>query len=97
MKILLVCLLWCSTALANQRLYERNCTKCHNMDPSKAGPIGPELVTTPQSVFRTKIVHGTYPKDYVPKRKTKIMPKFKLFDWQVDSLYWYVQMFKKVK
>lgn len=91
----IIFILMISSAHANQRLYERNCTKCHNADPSKPGSIGPELVTTPQKAFKMKVVHGKYPNGYKPKRNSKAMPKFGLFDWQVDSLYWYVQIFKK--
>lgn len=92
-------LMWMiSTAcFANQRMYERNCTKCHNPDPSKAGPIGPELVSTPEKAFKQKVVHGTYPKNYKPKRQSNMMPKFAFLDIQVNSLYWYVQMFKGKK
>lgn len=84
-------------AYANQRMYERNCTKCHNVNPSLAGTTGPELVTTPERVYKVKIVHGSYPSGYKAKRRSKAMPKFKLYDWQIKSLYWYIQFFKPIE
>lgn len=93
--LILTILLLTGTAHANQTLYKNNCVRCHNQDPSKAGSIGPELVTTPKEVLKMKVPTGQYPKDYKPKRKTKIMPKFKLTDDQLESIYWYIQMFKR--
>lgn len=83
------------TNVTNGRLiYENRCIKCHSVNPTRNGSIGPELFTTPLEVFKTKLKTGTYPKDYVPKRKTKIMPKFPDLTGKEELLYNYVRSFK---
>lgn len=88
MVVIVLLLLFSFPATANtgKQLYTKNCIRCHNADPSKAGAIGPELKTTPDNVFLGKVTKGVYPKDYKPKRKTKIMPKFKFSNEQVDQI-----------
>jgi mono/diheme cytochrome c family protein len=77
-----------------KRIYLGTCVRCHNVDPRKAGSIGPELYTTPLDVFRTKVPEGKYPSGYTPKRRTKIMPKFPDLTNKVDWVYDYVRSFK---
>jgi mono/diheme cytochrome c family protein len=76
-------------------IYKTVCSKCHNVNPTKPGSIGPELFTTPKEVFRTKVITGTYPVNYKPKRKTRIMPKFKNLTTKIDLIYNYIRSFKK--
>ena len=77
-----------------KRIYLATCTKCHNLNPTKPGAIGPELYTTPLDVFRSKVPKGTYPSGYTPKRKTKIMPRFPHLTDKVDFIYNYIRSFK---
>ena len=77
-----------------KKLYHAHCIRCHATNPTKPGVIGPELYTTPLEVFRTKVPTGTYPSGYIPKRRTKVMPKFKSLTDKVDSIYDYVRSFK---
>ncbi len=76
------------------RVYIIYCTRCHNSNPNKAGIIGPELVTTPVEVFRTKVPYGKYPENYAPKRRSKIMPRFPQLTNKVDMVYKYIQSIK---
>lgn len=78
-----------------RRVYIANCIRCHNADPTKRGSIGPDLFTTPLEVFRTKVPKGSYPPKYIPKRKTKVMPRFPSLADKVDFIYQYIQTFKK--
>lgn len=78
-----------------KKLYILNCVRCHNADPSIKGKIGPDLLTTPANVFESKVLLGVYPSGYSPKRRTKIMPKFKSLEGKTDKLYKYIQSFKK--
>lgn len=80
-----------------KRVYILNCVRCHNSNPNKPGTIGPDLVTTPLEVFRTKVPHGTYPLGYVTKRRTKIMPRFLHLTNRVDQVYKYIQSLKDKK
>lgn len=80
-----------------RRVYLGTCVKCHNTNPSKPGTIGPDLLSTPLEVFRTKVPTGKYPTGYTPKRKTKVMPKFPHLADKVDFIYNYIQSTKNGK
>ena len=55
-------------------IYLANCIACHNSDPAFPGAVGPEVRGSPRELLEVKIVRGTYPPGYAPKRPTKIMP-----------------------
>jgi mono/diheme cytochrome c family protein len=74
-----------------KRIYVSNCARCHNTNPHKPGSIGPDLFSTPENVFYTKVVHGKYPQGYKPKRPTKVMPKFKHLTNKIDMIYKYIR------
>lgn len=110
MKLMILLLLVSTNTLANpriqtdkaiqnegKRIYLSTCIRCHNRDPSKKGPIGPDLLSTPLDVLRTKVPEGKYPSGYTPKRRTKIMPKFPHLKDKVDFIYEYIQSFKHDK
>lgn len=77
-----------------KRIYIINCTRCHNVDPSKAGSVGPDITTTPLDAFTSKVSQGTYPSGYTPKRRSKNMPTFLELTNKIDVLYDYVRSFK---
>ena len=77
-----------------RRIYLGSCVRCHNINPSKPGTIGPELITTPLEVFKVKVPKGDYPPNYTPKRRTKVMPKFPSLADKVDFIYNYIQSTK---
>ena len=114
MKLLLILgsLLWLpslySQALKDQasldkgkKLYMSNCIQCHNKDPNKKGPLGPEQVDTPYEVFQVKVISGRYPekfpKGYIPKRKTKAMRPFPKLKDDVKYIYSWIQSVKVKK
>lgn len=80
-----------------KRVYIINCVRCHNSNPNKPGTIGPDLVTTPLEVLRTKVPTGKYPSGYAPKRRTRVMPKFPHLTNKVDQVYKYIQSLKDKK
>ena len=49
------------------------CTACHNPDPAQAGAVGPAVKGTSRDLLEAKVLNGTYPPGYTPKRPTKIM------------------------
>jgi mono/diheme cytochrome c family protein len=49
------------------------CTACHNTDPSQPGPVGPAIKGSPRELIEAKVLQGTYPPGYTPKRPTHIM------------------------
>lgn len=54
-------------------LYIANCSACHNMDPRKAGSIGPEVAGSSLELLEFRILKNEYPPNYVPKRQSRSM------------------------
>ena len=65
-----------SDAERGRAVYVANCVACHNNDPAKNGPIGPELKGSTKELLEARVLSIEYPPNYKPKRDTKIMPKF---------------------
>ena len=60
-------------AQRGRSVYLAQCIACHNPDPAKAGPLGPDVKGSSAELLRPKVVQGTYPPGYTPKRPTKVM------------------------
>jgi mono/diheme cytochrome c family protein len=56
-----------------RQIYQAQCIACHNPDPAKAGPIGPDVRGSSEALLRAKVLSGSYPPGYAPKRATKVM------------------------
>ena len=54
-------------------VYLAQCIACHNPDPSKTGPLGPPVKGSSRELLEARIVRGTYPPGYKPKRESAIM------------------------
>ena len=57
-----------------RQLYLGSCIACHSADPTQAGPVGPEIKGSSQDLLEAKLLRGTYPPGYKPKRPTAVMP-----------------------
>jgi len=55
-------------------LYLANCTACHNTDPTKPGPVGPEVAGASLALVEARVLHAGYPPGYTPKRSSNVMP-----------------------
>ena len=84
-----------------KRIWLTTCIQCHNRDPNKKGPIGPETVDAPLEVLRVKVMTGKYPEPlpagFVPKRKTKAMRPLPQFKNDIEAIHAYVQSVKAKK
>ena len=56
-----------------RQVYQAQCIACHNVDPAQPGAIGPGVKGASEELLRVKILQGTYPPGYAPKRPTKVM------------------------
>ena len=88
--------------VAKGRIAYMTCTQCHNKDPNKKGPIGPELVDAPYEIMLWKVVNGggypaTLPAGFVPKRKSKAMKKIPNSVKDVPNIYAWIQSVKLKK
>ena len=68
-----------------------NCVACHNPDPSLDGSIGPAIKGSPKELVESRVLRGTYPPDYKPKRNTKIMPSFPFLEPEIPYLVKYLR------
>lgn len=53
-------------------IYYANCITCHG-DPN-FGSMAPAIINADKELLYYKVIKGTYPVSYFPKRKTKLMP-----------------------
>ena len=65
-----------TSALAQRgrQVYLGQCIACHSPDPAQAGPLGPPVKRSSRELLEAKILKGTYPAGYRPKRPTAVMP-----------------------
>jgi mono/diheme cytochrome c family protein len=56
-----------------RQVYLAHCVACHNADPAQPGAVGPPLRGSSRELLEAKVVNGTYPPGYAPKRPTKVM------------------------
>jgi len=70
--------------------YFANCVSCHNNNPKKPGSIGPEVYGASIDVLTQKIVFGKYPKNYRPKRTSKIMPLMPNLNKEISNLHAFI-------
>ena len=61
-------------AARGQTVYLAQCTACHATNPAQAGPVGPPIKGSSPELVEAKVLHGTYPPGYTPKRTSTLMP-----------------------
>jgi mono/diheme cytochrome c family protein len=61
-------------AARGKQVYLSQCTSCHAADPAQPGPVGPPVKGSSRALLEAKVVRGTYPEGYRPKRPTTVMP-----------------------
>lgn len=68
-------------------VYMNICVACHSANPAQDGTLGPNLVGTTRELLEWRVVRGSYPPGYTPKRTTGGMPAFPHLAGQIDDLY----------
>jgi len=61
------------SAERGRQVYLAQCTACHNTDPGQPGAVGPPVKGSPRELLEAKVLNGSYPAGYTPKRPTKVM------------------------
>ena len=69
-----------------RQLYLAQCIACHNSDPALAGPLGPPVKGSSRELLESKVLKGTYPPGYAPKRPTTLMPPQPTLTGEIDNL-----------
>ena len=75
-----------ANAERGHQLYLSQCIACHNSNPAVAGPVGPPLKGSSRELLEAKVVKGTYPPGYTPKRPTTLMPPQPALGPEIDNL-----------
>ena len=57
-----------------RQVYLAQCTSCHAMDPAQTGAVGPPIKGSSPELLEAKLLRGSYPQGYAPKRTSKVMP-----------------------
>jgi len=68
-------------------VYATRCIACHSMNPSRDGTLGPAIKDASLELLKARVIHGTYPPGYTPKRATKIMLKLPLTEADVEAIH----------
>jgi mono/diheme cytochrome c family protein len=74
-----------------RQIYLAQCIACHNPDPSVPGPLGPPVRGASQQLLAAKVLKGTYPPGYAPKRPTTLMPPQPALEPEIPSLSAFLQ------
>lgn len=56
-----------------QQVYLAQCVICHNTDPAKDGPLGPAIKGSSPELLEARVLRGSYPPGYKPKRQSAVM------------------------
>ena len=60
-------------ASRGKQVYLTECIACHNIDPARDGTLGPAVKGSSQELLEARVLRGTYPPGYTPKRPTALM------------------------
>lgn len=61
------------------------------MNPAMDGSLGPAIKGSSYELLYARIVEGTYPEGYTPKRSSQIMQKLPLSEDDIKSLEAYLK------
>jgi cytochrome c2 len=71
-------------------VYNSICITCHNSNPKIAGSLGPDIWGSSKELIEAKVLHGTYPAGYKPKRNSQVMAKLSLTALQIEAIAAYL-------
>ena len=74
-----------------RQVYVSQCTACHAFDPTQPGAVGPAVKGASRDLLEAKILRGTYPPGYTPKRPTAVMPPQPQLAPDIDALAAYLE------
>ena len=69
-----------------RQVYLAQCTACHASDPGQPGAIGPAVSGSTRALLEAKILKGSYPPGYTPKRPSTVMPPMPQLGPNIDDL-----------
>ena len=69
-----------------RQVYLAQCSACHAQDPAQNGPLGPAVKGSSRALLEARVLHGTYPPGYTPKRTSAIMQPLPNVAGSLDDL-----------
>jgi len=78
-------------AILGKQAYLAECIVCHHNDPAKDGPLGPAIKGSSQELLEAKVLRGTYPPGYTPKRTSGVMPSLPKLAPRIANLAAYLR------
>jgi len=79
------------SAERGRQVYLAHGIACHNIDPAQAGVVGPPVKGSSRALLEAKVLNGTYPPGYAPKRPTKVMVPIPAVSPDVEALADYLR------
>ena len=79
------------SAERGRQIYLAQCLTCHGPDPAQPGAIGPAIKGASKQLLEAKVVNGTYPIGYAPKRPTKVMAPLPALAGEIGALADYLR------
>ena len=71
-------------------VYMANCIACHNADPKLDGTLGPAVAGSSKELLEARVLRGTYPEGYKPKKASMTMVALPHLANQIDALHAYL-------
>ena len=81
-----------SQAVLGEKVFKANCAVCHGAKGQ--GASGPQNNDASLELLKAKVLTGSYPPGYKPKRTTRIMPRFPHLKDKIEAIYQYLQEVK---
>jgi len=64
---------------------------CHGPEPGRDGPLGPAVKGASRELLEARVLRGTYPPGYTPKRPTRVMPPLPALAADIPALADYLR------
>jgi mono/diheme cytochrome c family protein len=74
-----------------QQIYLSQCTACHAPNPAVDGSLGPAVKGATKALLEARLLHGTYPPGYRPRRDTRVMQPMPGLAPNLDDLAAYLR------
>jgi mono/diheme cytochrome c family protein len=74
-----------------RQVYLAQCSACHSTDPARDGPLGPALKGSSRELLEARLLRGTYPAGYKPKRPSAVMQPMPQVAGSLDDLGAYLR------
>ena len=86
-------MLLASNVEKGRKIFMTSCAACHGIK-GQGGPMCPQNNDASLELLKSKVLIGTYPKGYKPKKHTKAMPKFPFLKDSIEDIHKYLQSVK---